>query len=517
MKFRRKKFFISILVLFFCASWASLYSHLQYNPSLRFKPKEPSKKKSEGLLDIIFRKSSWISEDDTKKQEEPTPTKTKKNQMQTQTAENIPTQYMETTTTMPSLVVSKEPVIPLPLDIDLYSTSSLIRAANLRARIYEENLQWANAADEFNNIQKKIPHDNENNLNRAEALEKTGDWIKANNIYNIVWNDTDVRRDHKERAYENIREMRKTRGNSVQMLYEKGGLVDEDIDRFGVKIRSFISPQTAVIIQGTTGRYSDNENPVVAPFSEQTDVYGVGVFHSLTPAWSVEAYINRFTRHLHNKTNINVKTDYRFARGGEMVLKYEKNTLWYEPVDAFIRNGLYDRYTLSVSKPLHRKWSINGDFTVSEYSLDWSRFLGREYAGNMFLEREIFRTPYGSSFPLRYASLSLGYSHSKSVQDNSTVAEVDLLDKSNVFSINGNMHFLFGGRAHLDLSGYIGEDTVRELQIKNADLYGGTAEFGADMNKNTSIFIRSSYATESSAKEQGGIDKKISAGINFFF
>mgnify|MGYP000846716062 FL=1 len=133
------------------------------------------------------------------------------------------------------------------------------------------------------------------------------------------------------------------------------------------------------------------------------------------------------------------------------------------------------------------------------------------------LNRDLWRRPYGAANPLRSLTLHLGYERSVSHEDERYRGVVSLLDQTSAFTVGGTAHLLFAGRCGLDVTGFIGQDSTRDLKFVDADLYGFGARLTADLSARLACFVDGAYSSENTVESQSGVYRSLTAGLHYYF
>ena len=126
-----------------------------------------------------------------------------------------------------------------------------------------------------------------------------------------------------------------------------------------------------------------------------------------------------------------------------------------------------------------------------------------------------FRGSPGASNPLRSLTLSAGYNHYSSKQQELYRDLIDLLDQTRTITVNLNGHLLINDFSSLDLRIYAGMDPKRDLGF--TEIHGFEGQLHLDLGRNLSLFAGYFYASESILQETEASYKEAKTGLLYYY
>jgi predicted Zn-dependent protease len=388
------------------------------------------------------------------------------------------------------------------------------RAALLRGQAFMGLGRWQEAAGELRAAVDRFPENPHLSLDYAEALEKSGRWTAAGRIMNEVLS----RYPHSaatERAYEMRKALRLESGTSMGIELEHTGYTDGSTYNPRPFLRIHPAAPIALKLYWGKGFYDDNINYSQLDFSKRTEEYGLDLRLSILPEWDVSFHGRKHSGHLDDRFSHGYGTRFKLKGGGTLALDYSMNNLWSGPVDAVIYESLYDRAVCSVYLPFYTRFYCSGELSWRSFDIYRDRYFGEDYQLYYALGWNFFRGSPGASHPLRYLSLSAGYNHYSSKQQEQYRDLIELLEHTRTITVNLSGHLLINDFSSLDLRAYAGMDPKRDLGF--AEIYGFEGQFHLDLGSRLSLFAGYFYASESILQETEASYKEAKAGLLYYF
>ena len=387
------------------------------------------------------------------------------------------------------------------------------RAAWPRLDISQQRHDWPGQITELAFLTDREPGDWRLRLDLADALARNGRWPEALQLCDSLLVAPPARA-AAERAFELRHALRQRRGTALALEATHTGLPDESAWGARPSLRWQFSPRTSASARWISGLYEDDALPDRPAFSERVDEFSVELAHAPHPDWEIGVQGRGYLGNLETRPGLGVRLGHILRRGGTLEFEVRANELWTEPVDAVAHEGLFHRAGLALSTPLFARLYLQSQASWRRFQVRGDQRFGHEGRMSLFLGREQLRLPYGSDFPLRSASLSLAFEEARSDQRARLAELLQLQEKYRAISLNLFTHFLFGGRAFLDLSLSAGLDPERDLGP--GELYGLSAEFNAALNPRLSLYAGGAFASESGAQAAGGSYRQARVGIIYY-
>jgi|APSaa5957512622_1039677.scaffolds.fasta_scaffold03318_5 tetratricopeptide (TPR) repeat protein len=394
------------------------------------------------------------------------------------------------------------------------SDSTGDRASWLRVAVHQTRGDWLLLADELSILSKRSPESWQLRADLAEALSHTARWPEGLSIWNELLISPPTRQ-VAERIFEQRRALRQTRGTALGLEGTHTGLPAEGSWGLRPALRWQLTPHLSSSARWIAGLYKDDGGGGIPAFSERVHEGWLGFDYALHPAWEIGLWTRTYSGDRDDRIGFGGRIRHLLRRGGRIEFEGSEDDMWTEPVDAVINEGRFRRTALSLSSPLPLGLYGQTQGSWRSFRVGNNRQLGSELRGSAYLGREIARLPYGASFPLRTLSLSLAFEESRADQEAAQAALIALQKRTRTFSLNLFAHFLFAGRALLDLSLFTGLDPERDLAP--GELYGLGVEFHADLTHRLSLAAGGSFASESSLQAAGGTYRQARMGLMYYF
>jgi predicted Zn-dependent protease len=385
-----------------------------------------------------------------------------------------------------------------------------IPAAWLRAEAHRRTGAWALLAAELAFLVERHPEDWALRLDLADALARAGQWREALRVCAALLAAPPGRR-AAERAFEQRQDLLRERGTALALEGLHAGLPDEEAWELQTSLHWQLTPRLRGTARWTGGLYRDDAIPDRPDFSREMHQGSLELAYAFRPNWGTSARIDGRS---HGRLGLGARTWYQPRRGGTVELEAGLSEPWTEPVDAVLYEGFLHRAALSLYTPLSARWHLQGQGAWRSFRGRGDRYFGRESRLGASLGREMLRLPYGSSFPLRSASLSGLFEATWSEQEPEMAGLIRLQEETRMLGLGLSGRFLFSGRALLDLSLFIGLDPERELGP--GELYGLSSEFRADLSPRLMLYAGGTFASESSLQATGGTYHRARAGSIYY-
>lgn len=375
---------------------------------------------------------------------------------------------------------------------------------------------WEEAEKEWLALSQHYPEDDFLKLELATFLERRGDWTVALLVYDDII-ATAKARDVAERAYDGRKILRAKRSDYAGLAHMENRTGDNKTDNWAPFFRHGVLPRLMVGVDWNLHRFRDPTNLFSPSFVGSVEEYGVEAEAILTPQWNFVFRGHRYSQEFKPEINLGGSTEYRFQSGAVLELDGEVDRMWKENVDAIIHRGMYDRATLTWFQPFAGKWSYSLKSEMKRYRIFLTTPLGRERRGTVSLSREIFRSPYGSKMPIRSMSLSGSWDRAVAEQNQNLRSLLSLQRGVSAFTLNLTSHVAIGRRGGVDLTAFLGHDSVRQLRIQRFALWGGDARFHFDVTPRFSVNGEAQYATESSEQQGSGKFRQAKGWMTYYY
>ena len=319
---------------------------------------------------------------------------------------------------------------------------------SLQARIYMENGNFRDTYAFYQDILEKQPDDLGTMADYAYAARSAGDWQRAMELYRRIL-QADPENDNAYQAVQEITRERTALLAVATRLYNQGGT--SQTNTVTARAEAQISNRTRLELSKLWVDIRRLEQEFTPSIHKQVDMTTAFLRFEATPRLNLYAGLAPYTGFRDSFAPM-AGLRYDIGRLGVASLDVARDMPWYDPVDAVLYDGNYDKLMAGYNRTFNENWSMNLAAELWEYRL------GDQHYG----EKKTFSAQITRRLPLAPGlSASYGYYRSMFNYMDDQLTPVGMLENEAVHSLSMYFERRFCRYLTLVLTGGLSQDEFK--------------------------------------------------------
>jgi tetratricopeptide (TPR) repeat protein len=319
-----------------------------------------------------------------------------------------------------------------------------VRARRIQARIYTDRQRSRLSLPVFETLLSQVPKDAGILSDYGFAQQDTGDWSAALDYFSHVLELDPENTAALRSVHEILKEHRPRLDVAYRANYQHSG--DVEVKTALGRYARHISKKSLLIVNYDRIDIDRPSGPGLPPIDSTVNDAVISLQYRLNPQWGARIGAGGYSG-LGDGTSVVLGLDYSPRSDLTMAGDYVHKRPWYDPVDAALFEGSYNRTTVSMNWNIDQSWTLFLGGSYWDYQVEDDQNYGNKKTFTGILSKRFWDQP---NFTLTYSYYYSGFDYA-----DDTFRPIAMIPTEGVHAIGGHFehrlckhwtYTLFGGR-----------------------------------------------------------------------